>query len=38
MIARVTLAEIDAVRMSVDRAVRLFQESVIPALLEQDGY
>ena len=38
MIARVTLAEIDAVRMSVDRAVRLFQESVVPALREQDGY
>ena len=38
MIARATLAEIDAVRMSVDRAVRLFQESVVPALREQDGY
>ena len=38
MIARVTLAEIDAVRMSVDRAVRLFQDSVVPALRDQDGY
>lgn len=38
MIARATLAEIDAVRMSVDRAVRLFQESVVPALREQNGY
>lgn len=38
MIARVTLAEIDAVRMSVDQAVTLFRESVVPALREQDGY
>jgi heme-degrading monooxygenase HmoA len=38
MIARVTLAEIDAVRMSVDQAVDLFRDSVIPALREQEGY
>jgi heme-degrading monooxygenase HmoA len=38
MIARVTLAEIDAVRMSVDEAVAVFCESVVPALREQDGY
>jgi heme-degrading monooxygenase HmoA len=38
MIARVTLAEIDAVRMSVDQAVTLFEESVVPALREQDGF
>ena len=38
MIARVTLAEIDAVRMSVEQATRLFDESVVPALREQDGY
>ncbi len=38
MIARVTLAEVDPVRMSVERAVRLFQDSVVPALHEQDGY
>ena len=38
MIARVTLAEIDAVRMSVDRAAALFRESVVPALREQQGY
>jgi heme-degrading monooxygenase HmoA len=38
VIARVTLAEIDAVRMSIDQAVALFRESVIPALREQDGY
>jgi len=38
MIARVTLAEIDAVRIGVERAVALFRESVVPALREQDGY
>lgn len=38
MTARVTLAEIDSVRMSVERAVELFRESVLPALREQDGY
>jgi len=38
MIARVTLAEIDAVRTSVEQAVALFKESVVPALHEQDGY
>lgn len=38
MIARVTLAEIDAVRMSVDDAVALFRDSVLPALREQAGY
>ena len=38
MIARVTLAEIDPVRMSEEGAVRLFQDSVVPALREQAGY
>jgi len=38
MIARATMAEIDPVRMSVDDAVELFRESVIPALHEQPGY
>lgn len=38
MVARVTLAEIDAVRMSIDQAVALFRESVVPALREQEGY
>jgi len=38
MIARVTLAEIDAVRMSVKQAVELFRDSVVPALREQEGY
>jgi heme-degrading monooxygenase HmoA len=38
MIARATMAEIDAVRMSVDQAVDLFRESVVPALQEQPGF
>lgn len=38
MVARVTLAEIDAVRMPVEDAVQLFEDSVLPALSEQDGY
>jgi heme-degrading monooxygenase HmoA len=38
MIARVTTADIDAVRMSIDDAVAVFRESVLPALREQPGY
>jgi heme-degrading monooxygenase HmoA len=38
MVARVTLAEIDAVRMNVDEAVKLFRDSVVTALREQEGY
>jgi heme-degrading monooxygenase HmoA len=38
MIARATMAEIDPVRMSVEEAVELFRESVVPALHEQPGY
>ena len=38
MFARTTMAELDAVRMSVDGAVQMFEESVIPALHEQEGY
>jgi heme-degrading monooxygenase HmoA len=38
MIARATIAEIDPVRMSVDEAVDLFRDSVLPALHEQPGY
>lgn len=38
MVARVTLAEIDPVRMSVETAVDVFRDSVVPALLEQPGY
>lgn len=38
MTARVTLAEIDIVRIPVDLAVDRFRESVVPALREQAGY
>jgi hypothetical protein len=38
MIARVTLAEVDAVRTSLEAAVDRFRESVLPELREQDGY
>jgi heme-degrading monooxygenase HmoA len=38
MTARVTLAEIDAVRMDVDAAVDRFKDSVLPALRERDGF
>jgi heme-degrading monooxygenase HmoA len=38
MIARATIAEVDPVRMSIDAAVDLFRESVLPALHEQDGF
>ena len=38
MVARVTLAEIDSVRMSVARAVEYFEVSVLPELREQPGY
>ena len=38
MVARATMAEIDPVRMSLDHAVELFRDSVVPALHEQSGY
>jgi heme-degrading monooxygenase HmoA len=38
MIARATMAEIDPIRMSVDQAVEVFRDSVLPALHEQAGY
>ena len=38
MIARTTTADIDTVRMSVEDAVEVFRESVLPALNEQRGY
>src|SRR5919201_2816893 len=37
MVARVTPAEIDAVRMRVAKAVELFEESVLPDLQEAPG-
>jgi heme-degrading monooxygenase HmoA len=38
MIARATLAEIDVVRMPMDDAVHLFEESILPALHEREGF
>jgi heme-degrading monooxygenase HmoA len=38
MVARATMAEIDTVRMSIDDAVEVLRESVLPALNEQEGY
>jgi heme-degrading monooxygenase HmoA len=38
MVARVTIAELDPVRMGIEDAVELFRESVVPALQEQDGF
>jgi heme-degrading monooxygenase HmoA len=38
MIARATTADIDTVRTSVEDAVEVFRESVLPALHEQPGY
>jgi heme-degrading monooxygenase HmoA len=38
VIARVTIAEIDPLRMSIDQAVDLFRGSVLPELREQEGY
>lgn len=38
MVARVTPAEIDSVRMSVPHAVELFESSVLPELRDEPGY
>jgi heme-degrading monooxygenase HmoA len=38
MFSRVTLLEIDAVRVGIDDAVRVFREGVLPGLRAQDGY
>ena len=38
MIARVTLAEVDAVRTSIPKAVERFEESVLPELRDAEGY
>jgi heme-degrading monooxygenase HmoA len=38
MIARVTSAEIDPIRTTVDEAIEVFRDSVVPALHEQDGF
>ena len=38
MYSRVTLLEIDTVRVDLDSALELFRERVLPQLREQDGY
>jgi heme-degrading monooxygenase HmoA len=38
MIAQVTLADIDLVRVSLESVTDLYLESVLPALQEQPGY
>ena len=38
MVARVTLAEVDSVRMSVEEAIERFHDLVVPVLREQEGY
>ena len=38
MVARVTLAEIDVVRRSPRDAIDRFEQSVVPALRDQEGY
>jgi len=38
MYSRVTLLEIDTLRTTVDEAIRLFEEHVLPQLREQEGY
>jgi heme-degrading monooxygenase HmoA len=38
MVARATLAEIDPVRQNPRHAIELFENSIVPALHEQEGY
>ena len=38
MYSRVTLLEIDTMRIGVDEAVAVFREQVLPSLEELDGY
>jgi heme-degrading monooxygenase HmoA len=38
MYARLTLLEIDTLRVSVDGAVELFREAILPDLQKQPGY
>jgi hypothetical protein len=38
MYSRVTLLEIDTMRATVEEAVRLFEEQVLPGLREHEGY
>jgi len=38
MVARVTLAEVDTLRIGIQEAVQRFDELVVPSLAEQDGF
>lgn len=38
MFARLTLLEVDTVRVSVDSAVELFRDAILPELQKQPGY
>jgi heme-degrading monooxygenase HmoA len=38
MVARLTLAEIDTLRMSIETAVERFKELVVPAFADQEGF
>jgi heme-degrading monooxygenase HmoA len=38
VVARVTLAEVDTVRVPLKDAIELYEQSVLPALHEQEGY
>jgi hypothetical protein len=38
MYSRVTLLEIDTLRITIPEAVAMFEERVLPQLREQDGY
>jgi hypothetical protein len=38
MYSRVTLLEIDTLRVDMDDAAALFREQVVPGLREEDGY
>ncbi len=38
MFARVTLLEIDTMRVGIDEAASLFREQVMPRMREEDGY
>lgn len=38
MVARVTLAEVDVVRTSLDELIEVYKQSVMPAQHAQDGY
>jgi heme-degrading monooxygenase HmoA len=38
MYSRVTLVEIDMVRSSVEEALELYRQNVLPALREQEGF